>query len=345
MGGSDERRMPEATGANPAPSLPAELAQLIIGAAPVILYVYDAQKQKSVFQNRPFSELLGHPHAPDPALSEWQRFIHPDDAARFPAHREKLKAIASGETLFWEFRMRAADGTWRWFMSRDSLLSTDARGKPLLVVGTSTDITEQKKAEHDKELLAGELRHRAKNLVAVVEAIGRQSRPKDSPQAEAFVDSFIGRLVTLLNTGEVVLSSDSRTPDLRMVVEMALGPFNDAAAPERIAFDGPAVSVSERTAGGLALALHELATNAFKYGSLSVPEGRIRIRWQLAPAEEGRLFALEWEETGGPPVSKPGKEGFGARVIRYSIAHEKASKVSTEYRPEGLRCRFEYRIG
>ena len=341
MGGSDERATPDAALANLAPALSPDLAQRIFAAAPIVLYVYDAQKQKSLFQNRPFSELLGHPFVPDPALSEWQRFIHPDDAARFPAHREKLKAISPSETLFWEFRMRAADGAWRWFMSRDSLLSTDARGKPLLIIGSATDITEQKKAEHDKELLAGEMRHRAKNLVAIVEAIGRQSRPKDSPQVDAFIDSFMGRLSTLLNTGEVVLSSEARTPDIRLVVEMALKPFIDADAPERVVYDGPPAAVSERTAGGLALALHELATNAIKYGSLSVRDGRIAIRWMRTP--EG-YFALEWEEAGGPPVSEPEKAGFGARVIRYSIAHEKGAKVTTEYRASGVHCRFEYQI-
>ena len=167
----------------------------VLEAAPTILYVYDVQEQRSVFQNRRFGELLGHPPSVEHA-SEWTTFIHPDDANRFPEHREKLKAIRAGETLFWDFRMRDSKDIWRWFQSRDSLLSSDATGKPKLVVGSSSEITEQKDAELRKELLADEMRHRARNLVAIVQAIGRMSRPKNQPEVNKHLDAFMGRMLT-----------------------------------------------------------------------------------------------------------------------------------------------------
>src|SRR5215467_14249280 len=106
-------------------SLDLELSRSILEAAPTILYVYDVQNQRSVFQNRRFGELLGYPQTGASHSSEWVAYIHDDDAKRFPVHREKLANIRAGEALFWEFRMRDVSGVWRWFQSRDSLLSRD----------------------------------------------------------------------------------------------------------------------------------------------------------------------------------------------------------------------------
>jgi PAS domain S-box-containing protein len=321
--------------------VPADLAHGILAAAPIILYVYDVQSERSTFQNRRFGELLGHPAA-DHTLNEWQLFIHADDAARFPEHLQKLKSIAPGETLQWNFRMRAANGEWRWFMTKDALMSCDARGKPLLIVGSATDITQQKRAEELKDLMAGEMRHRAKNLAAVVDAIGRQSRPKNNPVAAAHMDMFLGRLMTLLNTGDVVLASAARTAGLGAVLDLALRPFMPEDGPRRITLDGPPIDLSEHTAGGLALAAHELATNAVKYGALSVPEGEVVISWSVTLRGDAKKVALEWRETGGPPVTPPGKPGFGTRVVQQSVAHEPGAQVTLDYKAQGLHCRFEF---
>jgi PAS domain S-box-containing protein len=317
--------------------LDADLARRVLQAAPSIIYIYDVQEERSVYQNRRFGELLGQPDVP--GTSEWQRFIHPDDAQRFPAHRTRLKTIQNGETLTWECRMADADGQWRWFLCSDVLLSSDADGTPKLIVGNASDITEQKKAEQHKEILAGEMRHRAKNLIPLIEGIGRLSRPKNQPQVDAFIDAYMGRLMALLRTGDIVLSSTTRTAELSAVIETTLTPFIDEDVPERIALSGPPVTLSERSAGGLALALHELATNAMKYGALSVPEGRIALAWTLG--DDG-AFAMDWIESAGPPVTPPQSEGFGGRVIRHSVAHEPQGQIVLEYPVEGLRCRFAF---
>lgn len=324
-------------------ALDADLARKILAAAPTILYVYDVQKERSVFQNRGIGDLLGHKPAEDePSANGWAAFVHPEDQNRFPDHRARLKNIQPGETLFWEFRARGGDGQWRWFLSRDSLLSSDGAGEPLLVIGSASDITEHKQAEQIKELLADEMRHRARNLVAIVQAIARMSRPKNQPEANKYIDTFMGRLLTLLNTGEIVLSSASRMADLGTVVNTTLKPFRDDAAQKRISISGPDVSMPERTAGGLALAIHELATNAVKYGALSVETGKISLTWSLSDQSGVRLFVMVWEEAGGPSVSTPASEGFGGMVIRQSVAHEADSKIALDYRPEGLRCSLEF---
>lgn len=326
--------------ASSTPPLDADLLRQVLETAPAVIYVYDLKKEASVFQNRRFGELLGHPPQEQPYASDWRTHVHPDDAQRYSAHRERLKAIRPGETLFWEFRMRDASGEWRWFLTRDALLSTDPRGRPLLVVGSAFEITEQKRAEQHKELLADEMRHRARNLVSLVQAIGRMSRPKGQPQVDKYLDIFMGRLLTLLNTGGIVLSSNERTADLRAIAETTLAPFSNEYAPARISLDGPGVVLSEHTAGGLALAFHELATNAIKYGALSVESGSVGVAWKF----EGQRFVMEWRESGGPPVEPPGAEGFGSLVIRQSIARERDGKITLDYLPEGLRCRFEFDI-
>jgi PAS domain S-box-containing protein len=325
-------------------ALDAELACKVLEAAPTILYVYDLQKELSVFQNRRIGDLLGHPEAPDSERTGWTAYIHPDDALRFPEHRDRLKKMHAGEMLSWEFRMRDGNGKWRWFLSRDTLLSSDEGGSPLLVVGCASDITEQKLAEQHKELLADEMRHRARNLVSIVQAIGRMSRPKNQPEANRYIDTFMGRLLTLLNTGGIVLSSASRTADLEAVVGTTLAPFRNESGPLRITTGGPAVALLERTVGGLALAIHELATNALKYGALSVETGTASLTWMVSDRNGKRLFAMEWNEIGGPPVSVPSSEGFGGMVIRQSVAREINGQVTIDYLPAGLRCRLEFQI-
>ena len=320
-------------------STDAELAQQLLSAAPIVLYVYDVQKEQSIFQNRRLSDMLGHGELDGPG-SEWERLIHPEDAARFPEHRERLKTIAPGQTLNWEFRLRDSDGDWRWFLGRDALLSSDAEGKPLLIVGSAADVSEQKKAEQHKELLAEEMRHRARNLVAVVQAIGRMSRPKNQPEANKYIDVFMGRLMTLLNTGGIVLSSAERRADLAEIARTTLMPFEMAS--NRIRVNGPSIELGERTVANIALALHELATNAVKYGALSNDDGAVSLKWAFDG--ETKKLSLEWRETGGPPVSPPTSEGFGGLVIRQSVTREQHGSVTLDYVPEGLRCRIEMEI-
>jgi PAS domain S-box-containing protein len=328
--------------------LDVELTRKVLEAAPSILYVYDVQNGRSVFQNRAIGELLGHSAGDAPGqangLDEWTNFIHPEDAEQFPKHRKRLEAIRSGEVLSWEFRLRGVDGQWRWFLSRNSLLSADAQSRPLLVVGSAADITEQKQAEQHKQLLADEMRHRARNLVSIVQAIGRMSRPKNQPEMNKYIDVFMGRLVTLLNTGSIVLSSDTRTADLDSIARTTLSPFCGDTPTGRVTIEGPAVAMPERTAGGLALALHELATNAVKYGSLSAEGGSVSLTWTVETRGGARYFTMEWKESGGPRVAPPTGEGFGGMVIRQSVSRELDSTVTLDFLPEGLQCRLGFRV-
>jgi len=325
-------------------SLDATITQRVLEAAPTIIYVYDVQNGRSVFQNRRFGELLGYASRPDDTPSEWIAFIHPEDRQRFTAHRDRLREIRPGEILFWEFRMRDSQGAWRWFQSRDSLLSSDAHDAPLFVVGSASEISEQKEAEQRKELLAEEMRHRARNLVAIVQAIARMSRPKDQPEVNKYIDVFMGRLLTLLNTGSVVLSSASRTAELDIIARTALSAFGSEGLSPRISITGPSVALPERIAGGLALAFHELATNAVKYGALSVETGAVSLTWALTSIAGGKILNIKWTETGGPPASPPAKEGFGSLVVRQSVVRETGGNVVFDFSATGLSCELECQL-
>ncbi|MBV8801311.1 MAG: PAS domain-containing protein [Alphaproteobacteria bacterium] len=315
------------------------LAQAALEQAPTIIYIYDVQAGKSIFQNRPFGQLLGY--APDGG-NDWQRFIHPEDAAAFPKHHQKLMSIQPGEVLTWHFRMRDVKGDWQHFLSRDVLLETDDTGAPRLIVGNASNITDQKAAEERKNLLLGEMRHRARNLVTLIDALGRQSMPRDNAAVAQFFDAFMGRMRALLETAETVLSSEQRMADLRAVAEKALAPFVNGENP-RVRLQGPPVFVGESAAANLALVLHELATNATKYGALSGASGAVCLQWSVAEPEGARRVALEWRETAGPEVKPPTRQGYGTRVIRNALRGSDTD-VALNFEPEGVHCRIAFAL-
>jgi PAS domain S-box-containing protein len=318
-----------------------QLAQAALEKSPSVIYIYDVQAEKSIFQNRRFAELLGHP-LDGPAQNDWRRYIHDEDALAFPAHRERLKAIKPGQVLSWTFRMRHASGEWHHFASHDVLLDAGTDGAPRLIVGNAINVNEQKETEERKNLLLGEMRHRARNLVTLIDAIGRQSMPRGEPNVVAFFESFMGRMRALLDTADAVLSSEHRMAELRAVADTALAPFIDGKA-RRVNVAGPRVFVGENAAGNLALALHELATNATKYGALSKPEGSVALSWDVQASGGKRTVALEWRERDGPQVAPPLREGYGSRVIKNALRGSDGD-VALEFHPEGVHCRIKFAL-
>ena len=238
--------------------------------------------------------------------------------------------------------MRHVDGEWHHFSSRDVLLEAGENGAARLIIGNAVNVNEQKATEERKNLLLGEMRHRARNLVTIIDAIGRQSLSRDEPKVVAFFESFMGRMRALLDTADAVLSSENRMADLRAVADTALTPFVSGRA-SRVNVQGPHVFVGENAAGNLALALHELATNATKYGALSKPEGSVALSWDVQASGGKRTVALEWRERGGPRVMPPTREGYGSRVIKNALRGSD-SDVALEFHPEGVHCRIKFAL-
>jgi PAS domain S-box-containing protein len=216
----------------------------------------------------------------------------------------------------------------------------DAAGRVIGASKIARDISERRRAQQQQDLLLGEMKHRTRNFVAVVSAIARQSRPKDAPEAAAVLDLFAGRLLALLSIGEIVVHSASRQASLQSLFEATLKPFENPQQKARIELSGPALEVSEQTAGGLALAVHELATNALKYGALKTDTGRVSLNWSVDDA--GRVVN-EWKESGGQPVaSEPTRKGFGSRVISSAVSSEQNGSSTLRFDRGGVCCRFEF---
>ncbi|ROU00098.1 PAS domain-containing sensor histidine kinase [Histidinibacterium lentulum] len=202
------------------------------------------------------------------------------------------------------------------------------------------DITARKEHEAERELLLGELNHRVKNMLAVVMSISSQTM-RTAPDMGAFASAFTNRVQSLARAHALLSTRHWKDADLSEVVNDALSPFAGPTL-ERVTADGPGVRLKPNTVLTLSLALHELGTNAAKYGALSVAKGRVRVCWSLD--ETGRI-GLDWTESGGPTVRQPRRKGFGSRLLTKGVARELDGEVTLDYRPEGLACRIEFAPG
>lgn len=231
------------------------------------------------------------------------------------------------------------DGTRVSFLASPTPIFDEA-GALTGAVNMLVDVTERHRAAEQQSLFISEIKHRTKNLAAVIDAIGRQTRPKNQPVVDAFFESLMGRMRAVLSMGEILFDSSARLADLKRVIETTLQPFQET--PSRITFEGPPLVLSEQTGGGLALAFHELATNAVKYGALKTPEGKVSISWTVAPADSARQVRIEWRENGPNVVREPETRGFGSRVIGVAVSGEREGRTHLTFEPDGVRCRFEF---
>lgn len=274
---------------------------------------------------------------PDYAGRRWFKSVHPDDHHHFVPKGEAGSALQRAE-----IRLRDPEtGEWRWHLMRAVAL-VDDNGKVDEWISVLTDIHERKLAGEQREVMIGEARHRLKNLITIIDSIAKSSRPREADGAvDAFLGRFLGRLHALSAAGDLALAGNYSVMPASDLVKATLAPFleKDSA---RITIEGPAFHVREVTGGALALGLNELATNSIKYGSLSVPGGRVKLSWRVEPEADGDRVTLEWRESGGPPPSPPQKEGYGTRVIRVIASRETGGTVEMGYPPEGYFCRITY---
>jgi PAS domain S-box-containing protein len=260
---------------------------------------------------------------------------HPDDR---DVDDELYRRQVAGDIGFYSIEKRVVrrDGRVIWIAVRSSTVR-DATGHFLYGVRVVQDVTERKEAEERQKLLIDELNHRVKNTLATVQSLATQTaRGTDSP--EDFRKAFEGRLIALSQAHDQLTRRHWKSADLRDIVEGATAPHL-AEAQDRIFIDGDPITVTPRAALTLALGLHELTTNASKYGSLSVPEGSIDVRWRIdRPPSQPPVLVIEWSERGGPAVTVPSRKGFGTRFIVGSVASELRGKADLAFDAEGLVC-------
>ncbi|MBB3393778.1 MULTISPECIES: PAS domain S-box protein [unclassified Rhizobium] len=225
----------------------------------------------------------------------------------------------------------------------DVLLSVspifDAYGR---IVGASKiahDISARKEAERLQSVLVGELNHRVKNVLATVMAIARQTLGREKAN-RAGVDAFEARLALMSRAHDLLTHGNWEQAELETVVRQSLSPYQQ----DRFSISGPSIQLAPRAVVSISLALHELATNALKYGALSTPEGRVSIEWSFERNEHARL-RLQWRETGGPTVTAPSRKGFGSRLIESLLAAELKGEVTIAYDPAGVVCVVDAPVG
>lgn len=192
-------------------------------------------------------------------------------------------------------------------------------------------------AEERATTLAEEMKHRVKNAFAVAASIASQTF-RTSETTDGARQTLSGRLASMAQAQDLVFANGGGNADLRSLVEQVLEPYGNSEERDRIELAGPDVNVNAQAATAIAMALHELSTNALKYGALSVASGRVSIGWRTGNAEAGVSLIVQWRESGGPPVSPPQRRGFGSLLVEQSLAYDLNGSAQMDFRPEGLVC-------
>jgi PAS domain S-box-containing protein len=284
------------------------------------------------FVNQAFVEYAGRPH--EGLLGKaWLTLLHPDDAPGVLAKREAARL--NDDAYEFEARFRFATGEWRW-MRASAKPRIDPDGVFQGYVGLAIDVTDARAAEDRQQLLINELNHRVKNTLATIQSIARQTF-RDALVTREARNLFTDRLMALSAAHNVLTRENWDAPELTGVAAEAVQAYDDPRDP-RIRLNGPPVRIRPNAALAISLALHELATNATKYGALRAKDGHVDLDWTLSG--DGAQVEVRWCEVGGPPVAPPPSAGFGSRLLGSGLAGELGRPADMDWRPDGLICRI-----
>jgi PAS domain S-box-containing protein len=305
--------------------------RLAVEAGNLASWEYDIARDQGVRVGWPDETVLS-PGAEGFGFADWLRQLHPDDRSVLDAAFRDMKSGAQPRFAA-EFRVRRrppAEG-WAWVSSAGAVVDRDgATGAPLRIAGISRDVSEHREAEARRSLLAREVDHRAKNLLAVVQSVLRltaRERPEDFAAAVERRVAALARAHTLLAEGGWAAA------DLGAVAARELG----GLPPGAVRLDGPPAALVASAVQPVAMALHELATNAAKHGALSRPEGRVSLRWRFD--RDTATLRLLWTESGGPAVSAPpSRRGFGSRMIEATLEGQLGGSLVLRWQEDGLRA-------
>ncbi|WP_363349719.1 HWE histidine kinase domain-containing protein [Methylocystis echinoides] len=278
-------------------------------------------------------QLWGLDDETEPNFDVFRNALHPQDRRRT---KEAVGlALDPGQDGDYEIEYRVIgmqDRIERWVAIRGRTFFEG--GRAVRILGTARDITERKMREHHVRVLLRELVHRSKNLLAVVQAMSRQTAA-GAPSVEDFQRKFSARLQALSMAHDLLVSQDWRGASMHDLVRAQMAYCLDVAkdnVAEHAEIEGPKLMLKPEAAQNIGLALHELATNALSYGALSRPEGGISLKWGL---EDGRLV-IEWRESGGPALATPPREGFGHKVVKRLVAQALDGEATLSFPPDGL---------
>lgn len=319
----------------------AELAEIeaIYRTAPIGLGLFD-RDMRFLRINEALADMNGAPIDQHLGRCAWDLV----PALRPVAEPLFLKVFETGEPLLG----RELRGTTPRAPSVERIWTEDfyplkaADGTVVAVGVIAREVTEQRRLEDRERLLASELHHRVKNLFVMVQALAGQTA-RGAVTVSDFLQIFEGRLSTLAAAQEMlVLAGETGLVALRQAVHTALAPFLGDG--DRLSVDIPDADIPSKLAADLAVALHELATNATKYGALADPGGRIALSGRVDGSGVGPSLSLEWREIGGPPVRPPDRSGFGTRLLA-SIVDGHDGTMAMDWLPSGVVCRLEFPLG
>jgi PAS domain S-box-containing protein len=307
----------------------------LIDALPAAVYTTDTEGRITHF-NPASVELSGR--IPQLGTDQWcvsWKLYHPDGT---PMPRDECPmaiALREGHAVRGaEVIIERPDGKRSWLAPYPTPLR-DAAGWIVGGINMLVDITERKRAEQRQEVLTQELSHRIKNMLAVVQAITSASL-SDAPSLEEGQKSLLHRIHALARNQSLLLDRHFADAPLKEIIRLELEAFSD-----RVGLDGPDVMLKPSVAQTFALLIHELATNAAKYGALSLPSGEVAIRWSVEGAAKERRLRFRWAESGGPRVTPPTRQGFGGKLIEGAAASEFRAQPSVRFAAEGLIYEFD----
>lgn len=308
--------------------------QALLEALPTAVYTTDAEGRLTYY-NAAAAELWGYrPRLGTAAWSGSWKLYWPDGTPM--AHEDcpmatalkQQRAVRGVEAI-----VERPDGTRVPFIPSPTPLFDEA-GRLVGAVNMLVDISERKRAEDQQALLVRELHHRVKNTLASVQAI-MSATARSTKTIQEFCDALIGRIASLAKT-HLLLSDEAGAIDFGGILHKELEAF-ESDHEGRIALSGPSVELSSQVAVTLSMAIHELTTNAVRFGALSVPDGKVTVTWSRVIAAEGQRLDFEWTESGGPRVMKSPKKGFGTRLIEIVLPGQIQAQAAIDYRPEGVR--------
>jgi PAS domain S-box-containing protein len=305
--------------------------RLLAEAIDDVFWILDLREQKVIYVSPAYERDWGLPRTAleqDPKV--WRERLHPEDRSLAdPVFEEMLEGRR--QTFELVYRMRGADGAWRWVRDKAWLVRA---GDIKRVVGVMTDITAAKASEEQQRLVARELHHRLRNTYVLVQSIVRLSA-RGVRDVDQLAENLEGRFQALARSQEVIVKGSLGVALLEDIVRDSLAPY--AGREDQLHIEGPPIEVGARDVPMLHMGFHELATNATKYGALSVPGGKVKVAWETI-ADPAETVLLTWSESGGPLVRPPVRKGLGSSLVEHALASEFAGEIEITFPPQGVVC-------
>lgn len=331
-------KIPDLLGDDSADAFTHDLLAKIGESTPDLIYAKDL-KSRMIFANKAVLTVLGKTWEDIRGRSDDDWHDDPQEGRKFVEADARI--MESGETQQLEEILTGVDGTQIYLSAKSPLRASD--GSVIGIFGISKNITERKNEERLRQILLNELDHRVKNTLGLVQAMARQTF-KNSNIDKGIWEAFEGRLISMSKAHGLLTRQSWVGAEITDIVSEGLL-AHGGKDPTRFKISGPSAWVDAQTALSLAMAFHELGTNAIKYGALSVPEGNVTISWNIhSDGNDAPMLEIYWQEEGGPTVVEPTQKGFGSKLITAAFAQTAGHVAQVAYHPEGIQFHVRFAL-